>query len=70
MNHHIGQTSSNHSAELQLADLTQQNERFLCDLLPFEVKHYQYQDEIILLLNKANQIKYHYFAVERQPLLS
>ena len=73
MNHHIGQTSSNtdiHSDKLQLAVLTQQNKRLLRDILPFEVKHYRHQEELILLPNTAKQFKYHFFAVEQEPLLS
>ena len=73
MDHHVDQPPSNvptHSDELQLAFLTQQNKRLICDILPFEVKHYQHQDELNILLNIAKQLKYHYFAVEEQPLLS
>ena len=47
MNHHTGPTSSNldnHSDELQLAVLTQQNKRRTREILPFEVKDYQQQD--------------------------
>ena len=43
MNHPIGQTSSNihtYSDKLQLAVLTQQNQRLTREILPFEVKHY------------------------------
>ena len=72
MNKYNVQTSSNtntHSDELQLGVLTQQNKRLQRDILPFEASHYQHQDELNLLLNVANQLKYHYFAVERQPLL-
>ena len=59
-----------HSDELQLAVLTQQNKRLLRDILPFEVKHYRHQDELILLPNTAKQFKYHFFAVEQELLLS
>ena len=73
MNHYTGQTFSNtdtHPDELQLAVLTKQNQRLQYDILPFEAKHYQHQDELNLLLNVAKQPKYHYFAAEQQPLLS
>ena len=73
MDRHVDQPSSNvptHPDELQLAVLKQQNKHLKRDILPFEVKHYQYQDEINVLLNTAKQLKYHYFAVEQQPLLS
>ena len=73
MNHYTFHTSSNtntHSDELQLAVLTQQNMRLQRDILPFEAKHYQHQDELNLLLNVAKQHKYHYFGAEKQPLLS
>ena len=73
MNHQIGQTSSNtdtHSDELQLVVLTQQNKRHLRDIFPFGVKLYRHQDELNLLLNTAKQLKYHYFAIEQQLLLS
>ena len=69
MDHHIDQPSSQfptHSNELQLAALTQQNSRLTLEILPFEVKHYQHQDELNILLNKAKQLKYHYFAVEKK----
>ena len=59
-----------HSDELQLAVLTQQNNRLTREIQPFEVKHYQHQDELNILLNTAKQLKYHYFAVEQQPHLS
>ena len=73
MDHQTDQPSSNiptHSDELQLAVLTQQNRRLTREILPFEVKHYQHQDELNILLNTAKQLKYHYFAVQQQPLLS
>ena len=68
-----GQTSSKsdtHSEELHLALLTQQNKRPMSQILPFKITQHQHQDEINLLLNAAKQLKYHYFAVEQQPLLS
>ena len=73
MDHHIDQPSSHvptHSDQLQLAVLTQQNKRLIHEILPFEVKHYQHQDELNILLNTAKQLKYHYFAIEQQPHLS
>ena len=73
MDHHTDQPSSDiptHSDELQLAVLTQQNRRLTREILPFEVKHYQHQDELYILINTAKQLKYPYFAVEQQPLLS
>ena len=73
MDHHIDQPSSHvptHSEELQLAVLTQQNRRLRREILPFEVEHYQHQDELNILLNTAKQLKNHYFAVEQQPRLS
>ena len=73
MDHHIDQPSSHaqtHSDELQLAVLTQQNRHLTREILPFEVKHYQHQVELKILLNTAKQLKYNYFAVEQQPYLS
>ena len=73
MDHQVHQPFSNvptRSDELQLTVRTQQHKRFTRNILPFEFKHYQHQDEINILLNTANQLKYHYFAVEQQPLLS
>ena len=73
MNHHIDPPSSHvptHSKELQLAVLTQQNRHLTREILPFEFKRYQNQDELNILLNTAKQLKYHYFAVEQQPHLS
>ena len=73
MDHHIHQPSSHvptHSDKLQLSIFTQQNRHLIREILPFEVKHYQHQDEINILLNTAKQLKYHYFAVEQQPHLS
>ena len=67
MDHHVDQPSfitvrnTNvpiHSDELQLAVLAQQNKRLICDILPFEVKHYQHQDELNILLTTAKQIKF------------
>ena len=72
MNYYSAQISSNtdtHSDELQLAVLTQQSKRLQRDILPFEAKHYQHQDELNLLLNVAKQLKYHYFAAEQQLLI-
>ena len=66
MDQHIDQPSSHvptHSDEWQLAVLTQQNRRLKREILPFEVKHYQHQDELNIPLNTAKQLKYHYFAV-------
>ena len=51
-------TVSTHSDELQLAVLTQQNKRLAREILPFEVKHYQQQDDLNILLNTAKQLKY------------
>ena len=71
--HHLDQPSSNvpkHSDDLQLAVLTQQNKRLTCEILPFEIKHYQHKDELNIFLNTAKLLKYHYFALEQQPLLS
>ena len=73
MDHHIDQPSSNvptHSDELQLDLLTQQNKRLTRKILPFEVKHYQHQYVLNILLNTAKRPKYPYFAAEQQPLLS
>ena len=73
MNHHLGQISSNldkHSDELQLAVLTQQNKRLIREILPSEVKHYQQQDNLNILLKIAKQLKYNFFAVEQPLLLS
>ena len=73
MDHHIDQPSYHvptRSDALQLAVLTQQNRRLTREILPFEVKHYQHQDELNILLNTVRQLKYHYFAVEQQPHLS
>ena len=73
MDHHIDQPSSNiptHSDELQLAVFTQQKKRLTRKILPFEVRCYKHQDELNILLHTAKQLKYHYFAVEQQPLLS
>ena len=73
MDHHIDQPSAHvptHLDELKLAVLTQQNKRLTREILPFEVKHYQHQDELNILLNTAKQLKYHYFAVKQQPRLS
>ena len=70
MDHHTDQPSSNiptHSHELQLATLTQQNRRLTREILHFKVKQYHLQDELNILLNTAEQLKYHYFAVEQQP---
>ena len=73
MDQHTEQSSSNyqtHSEELQLGVLTQQNRRLLPEISPFEVRHYQHQDELNILLNTAEQLKTHYFALEQQPFLS
>ena len=62
MDHQIDQPSSHvptHSDELQLAVLTQQNRRLTREILPFEVKHYQHQDELNILLNTPKQLKLH-----------
>ena len=69
MDHHINQPSSHvqtHSDETQLAVLTQQNKRLTRKILPFEVKHYQNQDELNTLKD-TKQLKYHSFAIEQQP---
>ena len=58
MDHHIDQPSSHlptHSDELQLAVLLQQNKRLKREILAFEVKHYQHQDELNILLKTAKQ---------------
>ena len=73
MDHHIDQPSSHvptHLDELQLAVLTQQNRRLTREILPFEVRHYQHQDELNILEHTTKQLKYHYSAVEQQPHLS
>ena len=73
MDHHLDQSSSSQSTqsdEIQLAVLTQQNKRLTHEILPFEVKHYQNQDDLNILINIAKQLKIHYFAVEQQPSLS
>ena len=73
MDHHIDQRSSHipiHSDDLQLAVLTQQNKPLKSEILPFEYKHLQHQDELNILSNTAKQLKYHYCAVEQQPYLS
>ena len=70
MDHHIDKPSSHvptNSDELQLAVLTQQNKRLTREILPFEVKYYQHQDELNILLNTVKQLKYHYFAIEQEP---
>ena len=70
MRRHTVQTSSKsepHSDELQLAVHTQQNKH---QILQFQIKKYQNQDELNLLLNTAKQLEYHYFAVEQQTLPS
>ena len=70
--YHIHQPSSHvptHSDELQLAVLTKQNKRLTREILPFEVKLYQHQDELNILLNTAKQLKNHYYEIE-QPHLS
>ena len=56
MDHHIDQSSSHvptYSDELQLAVLTQQNKRLTREILPFEVKPYQHQDELNIPLKKG-----------------
>ena len=71
MDHLIDRPSSHvptHSDELQLAVLTQ-NRRLTHEILTFEVKQYEHQDELNILLNTAKLLKYHYFAVEQQPYL-
>ena len=73
MSRHTGQTSSEtdtHSEEFELAVLTQKNKRLMHENLPFKIAQNQQQDELNLLLNTANQLIYHYFAVEQQSLLS
>ena len=72
MDHHIDQPSFHvpTTDELHLVVLTQQKKRLTREILPFEVKHYQHQDELNILLKTAKQLKYHYFAIEQQPHLS
>ena len=70
MEHHVDQPSSNvptHSDKLQLANLTQQNKRLTRDILSFEVKHYQHQDELNILFNTENNSN---TTILQQPLLS
>ena len=55
---------------MQPAVLTQQNKRLIREIRPFEVKHYQHQDELNSLLITAKQLKHHYVAVEQQPHIS
>ena len=65
MHHHVYQPFSKvptHSEELQLAE---QNKRLTREILHFEVKHYQHQDELNILLKTAKQLKYHSFARKR-----
>ena len=72
MNQHPEQSSSNyqaHSDELQLVILTQQNRRLMTEISPFDIKRYQNQDELNILLNIAKQLKAHYFTLEQQPYL-
>ena len=60
MSRHTGQTSSisgTHSKDLQLAVLTQQNQRLLHETLPIEITHYYHQQELNLLLHTAKQLK-------------
>ena len=47
---------------MQLAVFTQQNQRLTREILPFEIKHYQHQDELNIVLNTSKQLKYQYFA--------
>ena len=73
MDNHIDQPFSHvptHLGELQLAVLTQQNKRLIREILPFEINHYQHQDELNILFNTAKQLKYQYFAIEQQHHLS
>ena len=70
MDHHLDQPSAHvptHSDKLQLVVLIQQNRRLKLEILPFEFKHYQHQDELNKLLNTAKQLEYHYFGIEQQP---
>ena len=65
MSRQTGQTSLNfdsHSDELQLVVL-------IHEILPFEVAQNQHREEFNFL-NKAKELKYHYFAVKQQPLLT
>ena len=73
MSRHSGQTfsmSDPHFGKLQLAVLKQQNKRLIHEIVLFQITHYLHQDELNILLNVAKQLKYHYFAVVPQPLLS
>ena len=73
MDHHTDQPSSHiptQSDELQLAVFTQQNKRLTREILPFEVKHYQHQDELKILLKTAKQLKNYYFAMKKQSIIS
>ena len=58
MDHHVDRPSSTvptYSDKLLLAVLTQQNKRLTRDILPCKVKHYQYQDDLNILLNTAKK---------------
>ena len=71
MDNHPEHSSPNyqaHSDELQLVVLTQQNRSLMSDISPFDIKQYQNQDELNILLNIAKQLKTHYFSLEQQPL--
>ena len=51
MSRHTGQTSSKphtYSEQLQSAVLAQQNKRLVREILPFQIAHYQRQDELAL----------------------
>ena len=72
MDNHPEQSSPNyqaHSDELQLVVLTQQNRSLMSDISPFDIKEYQNQDELNILLNIAKQLKTHYFSLEQQSFL-
>ena len=52
MNHHLDHSYFHvptHSDELQLAVSTQQNKRLTHEILPFEVKYYERQNELNIL---------------------
>ena len=73
MDQHPQQSSSNyqaHSDELQLVVLTQQNQRLMKEISPFDIEQYQNHDELNILLNIAKQIKAHYFTLDQQPFFS
>ena len=64
----LSSKSDTHSGELKLAIFAQQNKRILRDNKPFQISHYQKQDDLNILLNTAQSLKQHYFRVKLQPL--